>query len=222
MSDNPRDVFDVVLKHKHQKAPFDRIKQIRPDGSEFWSARDLQPLLGYGKWQRFPEVIERATAACENSGHKASDHIRGSSKMVKLGSGSTREVADYHLTRYAAYLVAMNGDPRKPEIAAAQTYFAVQTHRQEVAATITTSTQEIPPAVQALIETNLRLVTLLEAELGRRRRNKPPSNNQTTFDFTNLVDPQGERMIVRRTGWYIHPETKHCIFVIPNPAGPLM
>ena len=102
------------------------------EGIEFWLARDLQQLLGYDKWDNFLGVISKAKIACENTGHEVSDHFADAGKMVKLGSGSEREVADIILTRYACYLIAQNGDPRKEEIAFAQNYFAVQTRKFEV------------------------------------------------------------------------------------------
>lgn len=111
--------------------PFVAIRHARADGSEFWSARDLLGLLGYDKWQTFNAALERARAACDNSGQDSRNHFTGVSKMVEIGSNSERAVLDYHLTRYACYLTAMNGDPRKPEIAGAQTYFAVKTHQAE-------------------------------------------------------------------------------------------
>ena len=102
------------------------------EGVEFWYARDLQKLLGYGKWENFLLVIAKAKVACANSKHTISDHFLDVRKMVSLGSGSQREIEDIKLTRYACYLIAQNGDSRKPEIAFAQTYFAVQTRKQEI------------------------------------------------------------------------------------------
>ncbi|MBU1179631.1 DNA damage-inducible protein D [Patescibacteria group bacterium] len=102
------------------------------NGIEFWFARDLQRLLGYDKWDNFLNVISKAKTACDVSGKLVSDHFAGVGKMVKLGSGSERSVEDIMLTRYACYLVAQNGDPRKEEIAFAQTYFAMQTRKFEI------------------------------------------------------------------------------------------
>lgn len=99
---------------------------------EHWFARELQTPLGYKEWRKFEDSIERARAAIRNSGFDPSDHIGGADKMVQIGSGAQRFIADYRLTRYGAYLVAMNGDPRKPEIAAAQSYFAVRTREAEM------------------------------------------------------------------------------------------
>jgi DNA-damage-inducible protein D len=102
------------------------------DGLEYWMARDLQRLLDYTEWRNFLLVIDKAKTACLNSGQNIADHFVDVNKMVSLGSGSEREVDDMMLTRYACYLIAQNGDPRKEQIAFAQSYFAIQTRKQEL------------------------------------------------------------------------------------------
>lgn len=112
-------------------SPFDSIKQLDDEGNEFWYARDLQKLLEYTEYRKFLPVIAKAKKTCKSSGHMVSDHFADVGGMVEIGSGATRNVDDIKLTRYACYLIAMNGDPRKEVIALAQTYFAVKTHERE-------------------------------------------------------------------------------------------
>ena len=115
------------------KNAFDEIvKIIQEEAVEFWYARDLMALLGYDRWENFHKAIERAIDSCKASEIEPADHFRSVTKMVQIGSGAERAVKDYMLTRYACYLIAQNGDPRKEEIAFAQSYFAVQTRKQEL------------------------------------------------------------------------------------------
>jgi DNA-damage-inducible protein D len=120
-----------ILVRLHQSFEKSVFKDQKT-GMEFWLARDLQSLLGYNQWRSFEAVIEKARIACENSGHDAGDHFARTRKMVDLGSGAQREIDDIALTRYACYLIAQNGDPSKDPIAFAQTYFAIQTRKQEI------------------------------------------------------------------------------------------
>ena len=112
---------------------FEEIKNIREDGTEYWNARELSEVLQYKKWENFAKVIDRAKLACQNSGFDIDDHFPEVRKMVEIGSNTVRELLDYELSRYACYLIVQNGDPRKEVIALGQTYFAIQTRRQEVA-----------------------------------------------------------------------------------------
>ena len=120
------------LQAKEYKS-FEDIKHLSDEGSEFWYARELAPVLEYVQWRNFAKVLDRAMLACKNSGYAVSDHFAEVSKTIMMPKTATKEVVDYRLSRYACYLIVQNGDPRKEVIALGQTYFAIQTRRQEVA-----------------------------------------------------------------------------------------
>lgn len=116
-------------------SPFDRIRRLDVEGEEYWSARELlmgEGALGYANWQNAENAVRRAMASCKSFGHNVEDHFTEVSNPIVSGKGGTQHVKDYRLSRYACYLVAMNGDPSKPQVAAAQTYFVVQTRRAEL------------------------------------------------------------------------------------------
>lgn len=155
---------------------FESIKKINNNGQEFWSARDLMPLLGYEKWQKFAQAIERAMESCKQTGQKVSNHFIGAGKMILIGTGTVRETAreieDYHLSRYACYLIAQNGDPRKVEIAKAQTYFAIKTREREMD--------------EQLLEDNQRLV--LRGKI--KQQNKYLASTAKTAGVNNFANFQ--------------------------------
>ena len=117
---------------KKENQTFESIKHIDENGIEYWYARELQDVLEYTQWRRFENVINKSKISCKKSGFSVIDHFADVGKMVQIGSGAEKEIKDYKLTRYACYIIAQNGDPRKEVIALAQTYFAVQTRKQEI------------------------------------------------------------------------------------------
>ena len=121
---------EKIKKYSNQN--FEDIKHIDENGIEYWYARELQLVLDYKEWRKFENVIKKAIDACENSGISAFEHFVGADKTIQMPKGATKSIKEYKLTRYACYLIAQNGDPRKEVIALAQTYFAIQTRKQEI------------------------------------------------------------------------------------------
>lgn len=149
---------------------FDALSNHIPDQNvEFWFARDLMEPLGYARWENFQTAIKRAIESCETTGYDPENHFRGVTKMVRLGSGAERAIDDFMLTRYACYLIAQNGDPRKEPIAFAQSYFATQTRKQE------------------LIEDRMRL----QARLDTRERLRESEKNLSQNIYERGVDDAG-------------------------------
>jgi len=128
---------------------FESIKKVNQHGIEYWSARDLQLLLGYTEWRKFEGTIKKAIKSCLQSGNNVQNHFVGAAKMVDLGSNTTRDLNDYHLSRFACYIIAQNGDSRKPEIANAQKYFAIQTRKQELSETMLADMERLELRKQA-------------------------------------------------------------------------
>jgi hypothetical protein len=170
----------VVRLHSSFEA---MVQKFPETGTEFWCARDLQMLLGYAQWKNFAKVIDKAITACQNAGHDPKDHFAGISKMVDLGSGAKREIQDIALTRYACYLIAQNGDPAKEQIAFAQTYFAVQTRKQDPAQRVTTGRrnrrQDLP-------------VPGHDGDFGYRSEQRPPHAKPQSTTLSSL---QGQRAL---------------------------
>lgn len=131
---------------------FESLKKLNQYGIEYWSARDLQACLGYSNWRDFKNAIKKAVKSCEQSGNNPQNHFADARKMVEIGSRTDRELEDYHLSRFACYLIAQNGDPRKPEIAQAQKYFAIQARRQEISDQMAADMQRLETREQAKVE----------------------------------------------------------------------
>jgi len=193
---------------------FESIRQKDESGNEFWSACELAPLLEYQDWRNFLQVVDKARQACEQSGHRVDDHFGDVTKMVEIDSGVRRPVTDVRLSRYACYLIVQNGDPAKPVIANGQTYFAIQTRRQELADSsrfaqlseddkrlairneLTVHNRQLAAAAKgAGVETTLDYGTLVLCRLGLTRQPTKFSNEEHA-----MPTPPAPHAILRRYG----------------------
>ena len=152
---------------KYNETIFESIKHTDEYGNEYWYARELQKVLEYSKWENFEKIINKAKCSCISSNYKLQDHFPDVRKMVSIGSKTQRELNDYKLSRYACYLIAQNGDSRKKVIALAQTYFAIQTRKQEL----------IEQEYNSLIEDEKRLYRRNQARKGNYNLNKTAVNS---------------------------------------------
>ena len=131
---------------------FESLKKHTKHATEYWSARELQSCLGYSEWRKFENTIKKAITSCKQSGNNPQNHFVGAHKMVGIGSQTDRGIEDWHLSRFACYLIAQNGDPRKPEIAEAQKYFAIQTRRQEISDQMAADQERLETREQVSVE----------------------------------------------------------------------
>lgn len=154
---------DTIIKLTNT---FEELLHFTENGVEFWFARDLQHLLGYEKWDNFQNVINKAKVACKISGYEDSDHFADVGKMVSIGSRAQKEIEDLMLTRFACYLIAQNGDPRKEQIAFAQTYFALQTRKLEIIESNILASERVN-ARKKLIKTEKELSQVIFQQTGQ-------------------------------------------------------
>jgi DNA-damage-inducible protein D len=149
--------MNIMDNHENQSLipslpSFESLKKLNDHGVEYWSARDLQPCLGYSQWRYFENAIKKAIESCKQSGNDPGHHFAGARKQIEFGKGATQMIEDYHLSRFACYLIAQNGDPRKPEIAQAQKYFAIQTRRQEISDQMAADLERLETRQQMTVE----------------------------------------------------------------------
>lgn len=171
------------------QSPFDSIQRFRSDGAEYWSARELMPLLGYRKWERFNDAIDRAKISCAAAGSDEQSHFPEGGKLVKLPQGGTVERKDFELSRLAAYLTAMNGDPRKPEVAAAQSYFAIKTREAETIIPIQNDRLRELELEFKLMELKNSMVTIHGKDLTLRLMGDKEALIETKITVTEVIDP---------------------------------
>lgn len=178
----------LIIAQQNSNSLFDSIRH-EDVGGEFWLGRELQTVLGYAEWRKFCDAIDRAKISLESNNHKAFDHIVGADKLIEVGKGAMRRILDYRLSRYGAYMVAMNGDPRKPEIAAAQSYFAVKAREAEVIIPAQNETLEILRLENENLKLKSSLVSLHGTELALLLMGHGDRIVETETIVTEVVEP---------------------------------
>lgn len=170
---------NAIAPHPDDQSPFDAIRRTTPEGREYWSARDLMPLLGYSVWRDFANAVQRAKVACSNSGTDPIVNFAAARKIT-----GTKPAEDFHLSRYACYLVALNGDPRKPEIAAAQTYFVIRTREAETAAPALTG----PELLAAAVLESQKVIEQRDARIHQLEQKATTDAPKVTYVDTYVTD----------------------------------
>lgn len=173
-----------ITHHRQDGSPFDAIRRQTPEGREYWSGREIMSPLGYDSWRRFADAIDRAKISAHNAGYQVTDHFVGAVKKAGQGVNHPgRPAEDYHLSRFACYLIALNGDPRKPEIAAAQAYFVIKTREAETR-----------PTVDAASITRLELIQIaMNAEQERLALEAEKRENAPKVEaYDNFLDATGK------------------------------
>ncbi|WP_368681011.1 phage antirepressor KilAC domain-containing protein [Rhodococcus opacus] len=200
------------------QSPFETLREVRPDGSEFWDARRLMPPMGYASWERFQTAIERAKIAAENSGMSVDGNFRGTAKV----SGQRGPAqANYELSRYAAYLVALNGDPRKRETAAAQSYFVIRTREAETAAPALTGPELMATALleaAATLKAKDQQIAVLEAPARAWNNLADAKGNYSVAEAAKILS-QDPNISIGRDRLFDFMHSKRWIFRSRNPRG---
>jgi DNA-damage-inducible protein D len=179
-------------EHRSTMERLEQVKKTAPNGVDYWHAREIMPLLGYPEWDKFAAVVTRAMNACSGAGISPPHHFRQTAVMMKVGKGAQRSGADYQLTRAACYLVAMNADPSKAEVAAAQAYFARQTRRMELHDQMTEDEKRLE--LREKVTTSMKRVSAVAKKVGVRNQMQGVFHNQRYQGLYNMSSADVKRL----------------------------